>query len=223
MKKFLIALTALILSFGAQAQLRTSRTFIKSKSNSRTEWIIRAGLNINKLTGLYYEDDNQDAEGVGSKAGFEVDFGFNKYFGNSNLYWGMELGIGTRGTSIDLNDWDWDDEEKLEGGVTFYNVKYSPLTIGYKFPIGDMLKVDPHLGAYVSYDFTGSANGDLGWVDHWEKLDAGIQAGVGVWYGRFNLDFMYQAGFIKTEPYIEYEDFGGGKTGNFLIRVGVSF
>lgn len=217
MKKLIIALVALTLGFGAQAQLRTSRTFVKSKS--RTEWIIRAGLSINKLNGLTYEDE--DVDGVGCKTGFDINIGFNKYMGSTNLYWGMELGIGTRGTSFEAYD-DYYDKE-MKGGISAYNVKWSPFTIGYKYAIGDMLKIDPHLGLYASYDFSSSSTGDLDDLDSMQEFDAGIQAGVGVWYGRFNLDFMYQAGFVNSEPSFYHECFDGGKTGNFLIRVGVSF
>lgn len=218
MKKIILALVALTLCLGAQAQLRTSRTFVKSKS--RTEWMVRVGLSINKLNGLQDSYD-EDVDDVGCKAGFDVDFGFNKYFGSSNLYWGMEFGVGTRGASFEeYNDYY---HEKYEGGFTTYNVKYSPLTIGYKFPIGDLLKIDPHAGIYASYDFASSTSGDIEDLDDWQKFDAGIQAGVGVWYGRFNLDFMYQAGFVDFDPTFYGGYLGGGKTGNFLIRVGVSF
>lgn len=216
MKKIIIALVGITLAFGAQAQLRTSRTFVKTKS--RTEKIIRVGLSINNFSGLI-NDKDEDAEGKGSKVGFDVDFGFNKYFGSSNLYWGMELGIGTRGCTADYYDY-YDEKEK--GGFLAYNVKYSPFTIGYKFAIGDMIKIDPHLGCYASYDFASSSSGDFGCED-WTKYDAGIQAGIGVWYGRFNLDFMYQGGFINLEPCFDWEYFDGGKTSNFLIRLGISF
>ena len=117
MKKLVIALFAAMLCISAQAQLRTSRTFFKS--NSRTEWILRAGVSFNNIAGT-------DAEGLSSKTGFDVDFGFNKYFGQSNLYWGMELGVGTRGASLEY--------EGEKEGFTSYNVKYSPFTIGSSSP-----------------------------------------------------------------------------------------
>ena len=44
MKKIALLLTALVMCVAAQAQVRTSRTFVKQKANM--EWIIRAGLNI---------------------------------------------------------------------------------------------------------------------------------------------------------------------------------
>lgn len=196
MKKLVIALFAAALCFSAQAQLRTSRTFFKTDSRS-TEWILRAGLSINNVAGL------EGADGLSSKMGFDVDLGFNKYFGETNLYWGMELGVGTRGYSMEY--------EGEKDGVTFYNVKYSPFTIGYKFPVTEAIKVDPHLGGYFSYDFAKS--NDAVTLDN--DYDAGIQVGCGLWYGRINLDFMYQRGFV---------DWGGdGKTSNFLIRVGYAF
>ena len=193
MKKLVIALFAAMLCISAQAQLRTSRTFFKS--NSRTEWILRAGVSFNNIAGT-------DAEGLSSKTGFDVDFGFNKYFGQSNLYWGMELGVGTRGASLEY--------EGEKEGFTSYNVKYSPFTIGYKFPVTEAIKIDPHVGGYLSYDFSTTNDVELE-----NDFDAGIQAGVGVWYGRINLDFMYQRGFVDMVE--------TGKTSNFLIRVGYAF
>ena len=193
MKKLVIALFAAMLCISAQAQLRTSRTFFKS--NSRTEWILRAGVSFNNIAGT-------DAEGLSSKTGFDVDFGFNKYFGQSNIYWGMELGVGTRGASLEY--------EGEKEGFTSYNVKYSPFTIGYKFPVTEAIKIDPHVGGYLSYDFSTTNDVELE-----NDFDAGIQAGVGVWYGRINLDFMYQRGFVDMVE--------KGKTSNFLIRVGYAF
>ena len=96
MKKYIFIALAMLVAVSAQAQVRTSRTFIKTKS--RTEWIIRAGVSFNSLTGIKnplegtgYESDFS----AGSRTGFDVDFGFNKYFGQSNCYWGMELGVAT--------------------------------------------------------------------------------------------------------------------------------
>lgn len=213
MKKIALLLTALVMCVAAQAQVRTSRTFVKQKANM--EWIVRAGLNINHLAGF----DVADGVKIGSRAGFDVDFGFNRYFNNSNLYWGMELGLNSRGGSVG------DDEAKFK--FAGYNVKYSPFTIGYKFPVADGIKIDPHFGVYASYDFATSVKFDNGdesidvkdYMDFDNKYDVGIQIGAGVWYKRFNLDLMYVRGFINTyDDYIE-----GGKTSNFEIRLGVAF
>lgn len=208
MKKIVIALFAAMLCITASAQLRTSRTFFKTEGRG-TEWIIRAGLSIDNMAGMKTDNEYGDKASFGSALGFDVDFGFNKYIGQSNLYWGMELGIGTRGASSKYEDYG---ETYKEKGIS-YNVKYSPFTIGYKFPVTDAIKIDPHFGAYASYDF--AKDEDNFYPD--KDFDAGIQIGAGLWYGRINLDFMYQRGFVDAFDYI------GGKTSNFLIRIGYAF
>ena len=89
------------------------------------------------------------------------------------------------------------------------------------------MAVDAHLGAYVSCDYVGkikekeSYQGDseetsvnMGDWEDWKRVDAGMNIGVGIWYDRFNLDFTYQRGFIKTWEC---------NTSNVLIRLGVAF
>lgn len=132
----------------------------------------------------------------------------------------MELGFNSRGGSVGV------DEEKFK--MAGYNVKYSPFTIGYKFPVADGIKIDPHFGVYASYDFATSMKFDDGeesydvkdYMDFDNKYDVGIQIGAGIWYQRFNLDLMYVRGFINA-----FDSYGmeGGKTSNFEIRLGVAF
>ena len=58
---------------------------------------------------------------------------------------------------------------------------------------------------------------DYASVDY-NAYDVGLNAGVGFWYDRFNLDFCYQRGFIDA-----FSDSNGFKTSNFMIRLGVAF
>lgn len=227
MKKFVVALFAATLCISVSAQLRTSRTFVK-KAGRATEWIIRGGLSINNMAGMDVDDYNdyhsdESSINLGSKTGFAIDFGFNKYFGQSNSYWGMELGIGTRGLSSTYIYNDGDEKEK--GSMTAYTLKFSPFTVGYKIPVTDNLKVDPHIGIYASYDlareYDNRSEFDYDEYDDDYSGDAGIQLGVGVWYGHFNLDIMYQRGFIDAVDMDRVYDYG--KTSNFLIRIGYSF
>lgn len=220
MKKLFIVMIAVLAAVSAQAQLRTSRTFTKTKS--RTEWIVRVGPSFNRLTG--YDKDDIEGAKVGGKVGFDIDFGFNKYFGQSSAYWGMELGVGTRGTKFEFAGSD----DSL--GATMYDIKWSPITVGYKYAITDQFRVDPHIGIYASYDISTSANEvNNVTIDGFENgFDAGLQLGVGFWFNRINLDFMYQFGFVNANPeithnYSSWNYIEGGKTSNFLIRVGYSF
>lgn len=209
MKKYITLIFIAFMALATTAQVRTSRTFVHKKT--KTDWIIRAGFNINSLSGVDFE--RYDDISTASKAGFNVDFGFNRYFGQSNGYWGMELGVGSRGFSMKGDD--------DEASYTGYNLKFVPLMFGYKFPVTDNIKIDGHFGIFGCYDF--SSTSDDYDIDIDNKFDAGLQLGVGVWYKRFNLDFMYQRGFVKAEPSINYNYFSGGNSNQFVMRVGVAF
>lgn len=51
----------------------------------------------------------------------------------------------------------------------------------------------------------------------WRRYDVGLNAGIGIWYNNFNLDFNFQRGFIEAEKDGEYY------TSNFMIRLGIAF
>lgn len=223
MKKLVFLFVAAMLAMSASAQVVTSRTLVKSKSN--TMWYARVGMSINNIAGFHDETDGYESLSIGSKIGMDVDFGFQRNIGKSGLYWGMELGIGTRGASFTLEDTYYD--EKADMDYTAWNVKYSPFTIGYKYSLTDALKLDGHLGAFVSYDFTKKwedVDGDdmFDYFDYTD-VDAGIQVGIGLWWNKINLDFMYQRGFVKAfEQYYDGKDHGL-KSSNFEIRLGYAF
>ncbi len=207
MKKILILMSVLLVSsLAASAQLVSSTT-VNKKSNPAL-WYVRAGVSFDNVV------VSGDSDGLGSKTGFDVDFGFNKSIGRSGLYWGMELGVGTDGYSI-----------KDYQSVLAINAKWSPFTLGYKYAVTDDIKIDGHFGGFVSYDFTGSVSSDEGdspsWGDFkdyydWQDLDAGLQLGIGVWYKRFNLDFTWQRGFVN-----KLDD--TAKTSNLMLRLGIAF
>lgn len=209
MKKILVLAVLVFIGISASSQVRYSRIMAEKKSN--TVWYLRAGAGFNSLGG-----DVSDASGyeVSGKTGYEVAFGFNKGIGKSGAYWGMELGLSNRGFKIDRED---------NGGYfeyTGHNVKFVPLMFGYKFSLTEDLKLDAHLGGYVSYDFTGSEDYESLYSDIFpEELDAGLQVGVGVWYKRVNLDLTYQRGFMNA-----CDDYSvSGNMSAFMIRLGFSF
>lgn len=225
MKKLLSLAAACLLCAGMQAQIVSSRSVsIKSaqKQPSETQWFLRGGLNMMNFTG-------DGAEGIDSKLGYNFVYGFQKPMGNTGTYWGMDFGLGSRGWKADLGD-----NETLS--LIAHNIQVSPFTFGYKYNITDAVAIDAHVGAYVSFDYTGKIkdkweedgekveesismgdwndNLDIDSGDDWKRFDAGMNIGVGIWYSRFNLDFTYQRGFIKTWEC---------NTSNVLIRLGVAF
>ncbi len=189
MKKVLLIALLAVFGISANAQILSSRTVTKPKSN--TMWILRAGMTLNNAT---------DNKGGGSAIGFDATIGFNKPISSSSVYWGMDLGIGTRGCSFK----GYDDD------ALAYAVRFSPVTFGYKYAFTEDFKLDGHLGAYASYDF---AHNDE--AEGLDDFDAGVQVGIGAWWKRFNLDVTYQRGFCDMA--------GDSKSSNVMIRLGIAF
>ena len=125
MKKIILLAVAASMAVAASAQVKFSRTFGKKESN--VTWFVRAGVNFNSVSGDYDEDNyhwetkvvvneidgykEEEVRGkeetqVSGKVGFDVSFGFNKPFGKSAAYWGMELGFSSRGISATAYDHD---------------------------------------------------------------------------------------------------------------------
>lgn len=185
MKKLLSLAAAFLLCAGVQAQIVSSRSVsIKSaqKQPSETQWFLRGGLNVMKMTG-------DGAEDTGSKLGYNFVYGFQKPLGSVGTYWGMEFGLGSRGWKVEENESDYEYSLSLMA----HNVQVSPFTFGYKYNITDALAVDAHLGAYVSCDYVGkikekeSYQGDseetsvnMGDWEDWKRVDAGMNIGVGI-------------------------------------------
>lgn len=205
----------------ASAQVMRSRTYVSEKN---TMWYGRIGMSFNNVAGMP-SDYN-----ASSKTGMDLDFGFHKNIGESGAYWGMEFGVGTRGCEWKTED-HWDSDETIKSSVSTWNIKYSPATFGYKYSVTDDLKIDGHLGIYASYDFTSTYKNDGEEIDlddtdfDYQKFDAGLQVGVGVWYKRFNLDFTYQRGFLPVATVWNYDEDEEKDlhSSNFMIRLGIAF
>lgn len=266
MKKIIVLATVLIISTGiANARVVRSRTVSQRTSKNNTEWIVRAGLSINNAAGeatgmlkdAYKAVDSKYS--IGAYCGLDVSAAFNKPIGETNFYWGMELGIGSRGASSKISgkEYYYDDyDNEIEDyeiksksyvvskqHISTWNAKFAPITLGYKYSLNNNIKLDGHIGAYVSYDFAGSAIAK--WFDdedgdesekyklnddylNFRRLDVGMQFGVGVWYKKFNFDITYQRGFIPASKIEgEFDDYEGESfnaySSNVMLRVGYSF
>lgn len=212
MKKVLSFVVVFILCISAQAQIVSSRSVgirTEKARPSETMWFLRVGLNMMNFAG-------DGAEGCDSNIGYNAVVGYQKPLGSVGAYWGMEAGLASRGFKID-------DLKSIA-----HNIQFSPFTFGWKFGVADNVKIDAHLGAFASYDFTSKMKEDgesISWGEFADALevdynhfDAGMNLGVGVWYDRYNLDFTYQRGFIDA-----FSDSDGFNTSNFMIRLGIAF
>lgn len=228
-------------------------------NGGKTVWIVRAGVNFNSAVGDW-KNDMKDAwenshsiplvdNGFPSNTSFDVSAAFNKSFKNIPMYWGMELGISTRGYgtkaewykgTVSSHFGDFIGHRiKQEETLTAYNVNFTPIMVGYKYNLLSAMTLDVHLGGFVSYDFAGeyevynydyqiSSNKprvqestnkvDIGDLDKYSCFDAGINLGIGFWYGHFNIDFTWQRGFVNM-----YDVDSSYNSQSLKLRLGYAF
>lgn len=228
MKKFLLAAAFSFLAVaGMNAQIVSSRSVnIKTtevKKPKTTTWVLRVGMNMGKFVG----DDADDLFDA-SKIGYDFSIAFQKPITDIGLFWGMDFGLSTRAWSYEEGDY--------KDHMLNHSFRWSPFMLGYKYDINDKFAVDAHIGAFVSVDYAGKIkaeetdyNGDtykdewnIGeyddyYGDDWNRVDAGMTLGVGVWYDRFNLDFTWQRGFIAPVKDAKMA------SSNLMLRLGVAF
>jgi hypothetical protein len=207
MKKIILTALTCLLMEGAQAQIVSSRSISitqEKKAPSETLTYGRVGLGLMNFTG---DDVNVD-----TKLGYDIAVGFQKAIGSNDLYWGMEAGLGSRGFK----------DKYYDGSLIAHNIQVSPFNFGWKPEIGNDLKLDIHVGVFASYDFVGTVKDEnetygLGDVDGWNRFDIGLNPGVGIWFGKYNIDLSLQRGLLEA-----IED-SKAYTQNVLIRFGIAF
>lgn len=243
MKKLLIFAVMAAMGFSAQAQLMRSTTFYEKERVPAT-WYLRAGMSINNVAGANTFSEETDGS-IGSKIGYDVAVGFQKSIKDRGFYWGMEFGLGTGGAK---NEMETESSYVYKQSYVAHNIKLTPLLFGYKYAFSDVMSLDVHLGAFAQFAYAGKYNvsgshDDEEWSEDYgvddaldTRFDAGIQAGVGVWFSRFNIDLTYQRGFVPIDPTMFNEVYRpgsysslswwsncDGKSSNLILRVGVSF
>lgn len=229
-------------------------------NSGKAVWFVRAGASFSGVTGSGVDDQektwnkNSYNGNYSKQLGGSLTIGFNKSFGKSPVYWGMELGAGMRGYKTEA-------EKSNSGSVpsagnyhsyarttdtselNAFNSFFSPINIGYKYLFNDMLAVDVHVGGFASYDFAGklktrhtynmtstsqhgsgsqskdeSNSTKISDIDGYRSQDFGVVAGAGVWVGHFNLDFIWQRGFVAI-----YKGDSEFFNNSFLLRIGYAF
>lgn len=203
---------------GMRAQIVSSSSRIVTTTRTTTPsnkiHYVRLGLNF-----MHYVGDGVEESGDG-KLGYDLTFGFQKPVGPHGLYWGMEYGLGSRGDKYS--------EDGYKDSYMCHNIHFSPFQIGFKYNISGKWSVDPHLGVFVSADYTGKHKWEFDFykehkeesesMGDWEdynRVDVGMRVGAGVWYGRFNLDLTWQRGFLDS--------FDDVQSSNLMLRFGLAF
>lgn len=210
MKKFLFFVAAAFVCSTVGAQLVTSTSFKKTKS--KTVWYLKAGANIANFS-------VSDGDGPDAIFGYNVGIAFDRPIGSSGVFWNSGLQLATKGWKYSYDD----DGEKIETKLNANKLEL-PLTFGYKYSVNDDIAVDARLGGFVNYDVFGkykeSYDGEeesvnLGDLEDYDRLGAGIQFGIGVWYQKLNLNITFQKGLI--------EQMEGCKEKNWMISLGYAF
>lgn len=205
MKKLLFLVAAVLVCATAGAQLVTSSSYKEKKSESKTFWMLRAGMTSVGVSG-------DDTDELTSLAGYNVSFEFNRSFA-TDFYWGAGLVFGNKGYKV--KDYD----------ARFTTAKLEvPLNFGYKYALTEEVRLDGHIGAFINYDLFGTSEDkeddysvDLSDMEDYDRLGYGLQFGVGVWYQKFNFNITYQKGLAKQ--YDEAKIFEN----NWMFSVGYAF
>ena len=227
MKRITTIATALCLAITSQAQIvgsfqdgyNVKPTIEKPKEPSTTINYIRLGLNISGAHG-------DGAKNSKSVLLYDLVWGFQRPI-VSEFYWGMEFGLSARGFKFEDKGSYSGSSYKYTEKLTAHQLRLVPIQLGYRFNIGDKVKIDPHVGVFFSGDFAGSYKEELTYsgdkdsestsiydINDYRYFQVGGQFGVGVWFSKFNLDFSYQFGGL------DYIKDSKMKSHNFLIRLG---
>lgn len=212
MKKSFLFLCTMLCSLAMNAQLVSSHSASlteRPKAPSRTTWMVRLGVGSNKFVG-------DDYKKLDSKVGYFFGFEFNRSMGQRGAYWGMDFDLTSRGFAVE-------DYYKFSA----HNIQWSPFIFGWRIAVpSSKFSIDPHVGVYVACDYAGKIAYEdsriddvkIGDIDDYNRFDAGLKIGVGVWYNnKYNIDFTYQRGFLATDT-----DLDGGAS-NFMFRLGYAF
>lgn len=220
-------------------------TVCMSNAQEKVSFGVRAGLNINSLS---YSGDELSGD-LKSRAGFHVgavvDWNVAK-----NVYIQPGIYFTTRGTKYELRSSEWDYSSSTDGKMNM-NYLQIPVSVSYRFPIGNILKIDVNVGPYIALGLGGKMKVnyrdeyDGEWYDvekfeykifekssedrnggDFKRFDAGLRFGAGVHIKKFFVGLNYDLGLTNLARIDEYSywlDNEKFKNGSLQISVGYNF
>ena len=204
MKKLMLLVVAAFVCSVMNAQLVTSTSFKKGKA--ATTWYVKAGATLANMS--------SEGESADALFGYNVGIAFDRSIGSGGLFWGSGLQLATKGFKFGY------DGEEMK--LNLHKLEL-PLNLGYKFGISDDLAIDARVGGFVNFDLFGKEtiedeygkeSYNLSDFEDWDRLSAGLQFGVGVWYQKLNFNITYQAGLLEANEM---------KEKNWMFSVGYAF
>lgn len=185
MKKLLIMLFVAAFPLLAYAQ-----------TDDQTTGYVMGGLNMHSITG----DDYNAADNMG--LGYNFVFGIQKPLGqNENLYYGYEVGMGTRGS--------WTVKDGVDSKMVDHALQIG-LNLIYKIRISDTQSLDLHVGEVTTADMFGKTVGTVkvggetytsetklkDYGTGFRMSDITFVPGLTIWFGNFGVDVSWQRGLI---------------------------
>lgn len=174
--KRLLFLAPLMALFSQPVHARPEVLELPDFNSGKAVWIVKLGPSFNSAVGDWKEKTKENWEetyknlnldsSFPSSIGYDVEIEFNKSFGHKPVYWGMGLGLATRGFKANA-EWSKTTVSSTFGDVishvvkqnntlTAYNVYVEPIIIGYKYTFLRNMAIDAHLGGFASFDFAGN-------------------------------------------------------------------
>ena len=189
-------------------------TVCMTNAQEKVAFGVRAGLNVNSLS---VSDESGLKSRVGYHVGAVMDWNVAK-----NLYVQPGLYFTTRGAKSSDEGW----EQKIN-----MNYLQIPISVAYRFPLSETVKLDINAGPYVALGVGGkikfSESGDseeikaFGSEGLCKRFDAGLRFGAGVHIRKFTVGLCYDLGLANIA-----RESGEGvkiKNGSFQISLGYNF
>lgn len=191
MKKLFTLAATLLIAVTASAQIvsSSSRSILVDDTpvKKSTYTYLKVGVAINS-----FNVAGAAKGAVTSNIGYSWSYGFQRFFGPKGLYWGMEIGMGTRGGNIKAADYN----------LLTHNFKAVPFQLGFSFDIAKHLALDIHVGVPLSIDYAGTykTNGvsySISGDKSLKRFDVAVAPGATLWIDSFGIDFAYQFGLVS--------------------------
>jgi hypothetical protein len=198
-------------------------------ANAQLNWGVKAGLNVSSIRGLEEYADDEESQKYSNKTGFHVGLAMQYMFSpqigiESGLYY---ANLGAKGK--------YEDSYYEESSKETYNPSYLqlPVSVLYKFNVGQDLYLYPSLGLYAGYGIGGKvtwkySDGDESKENFFDKdndvnrFDMGVTAGFNLQYSKFTFGIGYDYGFLKINKEALY-DGDDLFNGNAKVSVGYFF
>lgn len=198
----------------------TSLTQVLAQDEPRLRFGVKAGVNASNL---YTEDVDDENMLIGFNIGLFAKVPVNRFLAIQ-----PELYYTTKGAENTYNN-------TFVNGTAIFNVNYIELPL--LLVVNFTKNINIHVGPYAAYLISGKVSNESNAsifdfedeidTDDYNKIDAGIAAGVGLDFGAIGLGIRYNYGMANVGKEADYNGttytFPDGKNSVFSLNLAVGF